>query len=279
MSEQIDKLAEKGLNKQIEYSYLVEKRQVLLMKRMGMLRSQEFKDEQQIISDSAQAKIKKAAEAEAAIAEAKKKAKEKEIEDQKFSDDWHKNIRQQDLEDLTKTENEKGELYKKNFESMLGNAEFFGSTMTDIMGKSGEDQSKAIGNALKQTLIKVVDAWVAAEIGKATAAAPLTFGATLAAIGPQLAAASFAKGAIGAIEFAKGGIVPGNSTSGDNVPARLNSRELVLNTEQQTELWNMIRSGNGGGGGGTVQVNLMLDRKILAREIVNINNLNAKGLI
>jgi len=45
-------------------------------------------------------------------------------------------------------------------------------------------------------------------------------------------------------KFALGGIVPGNSHTGDNVLARVNSGEMVLNAEQQSQLFNMV---NGGG--------------------------------
>lgn len=47
--------------------------------------------------------------------------------------------------------------------------------------------------------------------------------------------------------FAHGGIVPGNSLTGDRIPANLNSREMVLNLPQQRNLFNMARSGRGGG--------------------------------
>lgn len=43
--------------------------------------------------------------------------------------------------------------------------------------------------------------------------------------------------------FTTGGIVPGNFTSGDKISAQLNSGEMVLNTAQQTQLFDMINSG------------------------------------
>ncbi|MDH4127367.1 MAG: hypothetical protein OEV44_01340 [Spirochaetota bacterium] len=47
--------------------------------------------------------------------------------------------------------------------------------------------------------------------------------------------------------FEDGGIVLGNSFSGDKVDAKVNSGEMILNREQQTRLFNMIGSGSGGG--------------------------------
>lgn len=53
--------------------------------------------------------------------------------------------------------------------------------------------------------------------------------------------------------FAQGGIVPGSSFSGDNVSARVNSGEMILNQQQQGRLFEMV---NGGGGGQQVIIYL-----------------------
>ena len=53
--------------------------------------------------------------------------------------------------------------------------------------------------------------------------------------------------------FATGGIVPGTSTSGDKVLARVNSGEMILNKGQQSKLFGMFDSNNSNGdefGGG-----------------------------
>lgn len=51
--------------------------------------------------------------------------------------------------------------------------------------------------------------------------------------------------------YAQGGIVPGTSTTGDKVPARVNSGEMILNQAQQANLFAMA-NGQGGGGQGIV---------------------------
>lgn len=48
--------------------------------------------------------------------------------------------------------------------------------------------------------------------------------------------------------FATGGIVPGNSYSGDKVQANVNSGEMILNAQQQANLWKIANSATGGGG-------------------------------
>ena len=75
--------------------------------------------------------------------------------------------------------------------------------------------------------------------------------------GPILAALVGASGAIQIAtivankpkppSFATGGIVPGNSYSGDRVQANVNSGEMILNTQQQANLWKMANGAQGGG--------------------------------
>jgi len=72
---------------------------------------------------------------------------------------------------------------------------------------------------------------------------------------------AFSIGALGAAQafkasqqkFALGGIVPGTSTSGDRIPALVNSREMVLTQRQQANLFAMA-NGRSQVGGGTVTV-------------------------
>ncbi len=74
--------------------------------------------------------------------------------------------------------------------------------------------------------------------------------------GPILAALIGASGAIQIAtitankpknpSFATGGIVPGTSYSGDRVQANVNSGEMILNAQQQRNLWDMANSRAGG---------------------------------
>lgn len=90
----------------------------------------------------------------------------------------------------------------------------------------------------------------AAEAGSKAAAASAgwaLWGAIAIGAGIMAAVLAFADG------FATGGVVPGNSFSGDNVLARVNSGEMILNRAQQTRLFD-IAEGNAepGGTGGAV---------------------------
>jgi hypothetical protein len=55
--------------------------------------------------------------------------------------------------------------------------------------------------------------------------------------------------------FENGGIVPGTSTTGDNVKANVNSKEMILTQEQQARLFNLANGGSTGGAQ-TIIVNL-----------------------
>lgn len=109
-----------------------------------------------------------------------------------------------------------------------------------------------------------------ATIGKAAAIAQATIntyqGATMALAqggfwGIAMAAAVIAAGIaniakIAGVTFAEGGIVPGNSFVGDNVIARVNSGEMVLNRNQQARLFDLANGSGGGGGTGVGSVNI-----------------------
>jgi len=68
--------------------------------------------------------------------------------------------------------------------------------------------------------------------------------------------------------FESGGIVPGSSYSGDNVVARVNSGELILNRSQQDNIAEQLT------GNGTVSatVVIMLDAKEIGRETFDLAN-------
>ena len=69
--------------------------------------------------------------------------------------------------------------------------------------------------------------------------------------------------------FAQGGIVGGNSYTGDRQLIRVNSGEMVLNGAQQARLWSMINGGSNGGGEVTF--------RIQGQQLVGVlNNYNGK---
>lgn len=92
----------------------------------------------------------------------------------------------------------------------------------------------------------------AAEAGSKAAVASAgwaLWGAIAIGAGIMAAVLAFADG------FATGGVVPGNSFSGDNVLARVNSGEMILNRAQQARLFDIAEGNTEPGGAGGAVIN------------------------
>ena len=96
----------------------------------------------------------------------------------------------------------------------------------------------AVGGALP-ALEALAAAQAAAAVTK-TALSPWTVAAGVAAVGSIVAAMAALP------KFATGGIVPGESLSGDNVLIRANSGEVVLTKAQANNIGTMLQGGMGG---------------------------------
>ena len=70
-------------------------------------------------------------------------------------------------------------------------------------------------------------------------------GLVLGAVAGQVASIKQAKGILSGEKFESGGIVGGTSYSGDKLTAKVNSGEMILNREQQTNLFKMANVGGG----------------------------------
>lgn len=62
--------------------------------------------------------------------------------------------------------------------------------------------------------------------------------------------------------YAEGGIVPGNSYTGDNVRANVNSGEMIINKQDQSTLFNAIKSGNLGGNAPVIHHSIVIQGNI-----------------
>jgi TP901 family phage tail tape measure protein len=131
-------------------------------------------------------------------------------------------------------------------------------TLQTIAGltSSNNDALFAIGKASSLTLAGIN---VAEGVTKALSAFPPPFNfAAAAAVGAAGAIqisqiASAKKPSAGS--FAEGGIVGGNSPTGDRLQANVNSGEVIFNKRQQQNLFNAVDSGNLGGGGNNITIN------------------------
>lgn len=100
-----------------------------------------------------------------------------------------------------------------------------------------------------------------AQIGNALASgtasgAKLPFPANIAAIAAVVSIIMSVIAMIASLKFANGGIVPGTSFTGDNLTARVNSGEMILNKRQQTNLFNALNNNSIGSGNGQLTVRI-----------------------
>lgn len=122
--------------------------------------------------------------------------------------------------------------------------------------------------ALTQLAIKTPEA-VGNSFAFGTKAGGPILGAVFAGIASAAMAAQAAQ--IAGIQFNQGGIVPGTSYTGDKIPARVNSGEMVLNTSQQAQLFEMANGrGNSNSNMGNVE-NLLGQLIVAVRSNQSIN--------
>lgn len=157
--------------------------------------------------------------------------------------------------------NQKGEA-SLNAKKLSDQNAFF-SAATSLASSSNKELA-TIGKAaaLTQLAIQTPEAVASSfRFGSATGGPVLGF--ALGAIAATAMAAQAAR--IAGVKFADGGIVGGNSFSGDKIAANVNSGEMVLNREQQKKLFDIA---NGGGNGGLMSAIESLGNKIQNMTIV-----------
>lgn len=152
------------------------------------------------------------------------------------------------------------------FDALAGAAREYAGEQSGIY-KALFVMSKAF--ALAESVIKI-------QQGIAAAAA-LPWPANMPAIASVIAATSGVISTIAStslvISAEQGGIVGGQSFSGDNVSARVNSGEMILTREQQGNLFKMA-NGQGGGGGG---VNITVINTASGVEVETVEHPNENG--
>ena len=117
------------------------------------------------------------------------------------------------------------------------------------VAETKETEKAAAANLVEASTAKAAASAKASEAvaGATASGSKLPFPYNLAAIAGGIAAVLAALSAMS--KFANGGIVGGNSYSGDKQLVRVNSGEMILSKHDQATLFNAIKSGNLGGGG------------------------------
>ena len=164
------------------------------------------------------------------------------------------------------------------------------SAMGQLMSAAGAEGAAAAmqivattANATAQMIPQII-ALIGAKEGEAMAngtasAAALPFPANIAAIASIIATVvgTFASifSTVGA--FAGGGIIQGASTHGDQLLARVNAGEMILNGSQQARLFNLLDGAGAVGGAGIGQVSFKIKGSDLYGSLSNYSKVKAKS--
>ena len=164
------------------------------------------------------------------------------------------------------------------------------SAMGQLMSAAGAEGAAAAmqivattANATAQMIPQII-ALIGAKEGEAMAngtasAAALPFPANIAAIASIIATVvgTFASifSTVGA--FAGGGIIQGASTHGDQLLARVNAGEMILNGSQQARLFNLLDGAGAVGGAGMGQVSFKIKGSDLYGSLSNYSKIKAKS--
>lgn len=152
---------------------------------------------------------------------------------QKANLDHHKKT--QDLQKQQQDFEQKQQEFK-----LQSTASLFGSMANLLAGSS-----KANFNTVKNFMLAeaTISGYLAVQKALASGPPPWNFVAA-AAVGVQTLANVNKINSMKAPAFKDGGIVPGASFNGDRVMARVNSGEMILNKQQQANLFNIANSGS-----------------------------------
>ena len=151
------------------------------------------------------------------------------------------------------------EAEQQQFAIQVAAAQGFGDAISSVLSELAGDSKEALVFQKLISLAKVslsLAESIAAATAASTAGDPYTMAARIAAnVASVVIAFSQVTKAIKATQipqaprFESGGIVPGASFTGDRITARVNSGEMILNAEQQKNLFRMVANNNYQSGG------------------------------
>lgn len=134
------------------------------------------------------------------------------------------------------------------------------SSMFESVGKMSDDETAAVLQGLASITGSIAEAvpaimsLVGAKSAEAIAnglaeGSKVKFPANIPAIATTIATIMSVIGTIASVagSFAEGGIISGGSQIGDQMVAKVNSGEMIINGKQQQNLWKAISTGNLGG--------------------------------
>ena len=147
----------------------------------------------------------------------------------------------QEVNDRNKKLQEDNEKLAKTYSDIGSAVGSVGDMFNSLSKMADDDPALQVMGIVAQAVANMFAGYAQAQKMAAEQAGPWAWVAFAAAgMAQTLALVAQIKNAT---KFATGGIVGGNSYSGDNIYARLNSGEMVLNSRQQRNLFNLLDTG------------------------------------
>lgn len=140
------------------------------------------------------------------------------------------------------------QVYKGVVEAVNTLNELFASTSTAAASADTAATSQEVANSYAKTTASSGEAIAGATASGAKLPFPLNLVAIAAGVAAVIAALATISGS-----FADGGIIQGANTHGDQLLARVNAGEMILNGSQQRNLFNLLDGGTGSNMSGQVE--------------------------
>ena len=140
------------------------------------------------------------------------------------------------------------QVYKGVVEAVNTLNELFASTSTAAASADTAATSQEVANSSAKTAASSGEAIAGATASGAKMPFPLNLVAIAAGVAAVIAALATISGS-----FAGGGIIQGANTHGDQLLARVNAGEMILNGSQQRNLFNLLDGGTGSNMSGQVE--------------------------
>lgn len=140
------------------------------------------------------------------------------------------------------------QVYKGVVEAVNTLNELFASTSTAAASADTAATSQEVANSSAKTAASSGEAIASATASGAKMPFPMNLVAIAAGVAAVIAALATISGS-----FADGGIIQGANTHGDQLLARVNAGEMILNGSQQRNLFNLLDGGTGSNMSGQVE--------------------------
>ena len=157
------------------------------------------------------------------------------------------------------------QVYKGVVEAINTLNELFASTSTAAASADTAATSQEVANSSAKTAASSGEAIAGATASGAKMPFPLNLVAIAAGVAAVIAALATISGS-----FADGGIIQGANTHGDQLLARVNAGEMILNGSQQRNLFNLLDGGTGSNMSG--QVEFKISGSVLKGVLRNYDN-------